>query len=74
MAQLEIKKEKSLSLDDFRTTELDKPFYFPVYRSKPQEIVLSIYIEGWDLDSVNCTKGATFDSNITFKIERETGL
>lgn len=66
---LVIKKEESLSLDDF--SSLTKPFRFPVYRDKPQEIVLSIYIEGWDLESVNCTKGATFDSNLSFIIEQE---
>lgn len=66
---LEFKKEVSHTLDEF--VGPDKPFRFPVYRDKPQEIVLSIYIEGWDLDSVNYTKGATFDSNLTFIIERE---
>ena len=59
-------KEESLSLDDFNKEE--KPFVFPVYKDKPQEIVLSIYIEGWDLDSVNYTMGATFISNIAFEI------
>ena len=66
---LEFKKEESHTLDEFESQ--DKPFRFPVYRDKPQEIVLSIYIEGWDLDSVNYTKGATFDSNLAFIIERE---
>ena len=66
---LVIKQEESHSLNDF--TGLNKPFSFPVYRDKPQEIVLSIYIEGWDLESVNCTKGATFDSSLAFVIERE---
>ena len=66
---LEFKKENSHTLDEF--VGQDKPFRFPVYRDKPQEIVLSIYIEGWDRDSVNYTKGATFDSNLSFIIERE---
>lgn len=66
---LVIKKEVSHTLDDF--SGHTKPFYFPVYKDKPQEIVLSIYIEGWDLDSVNYTMGATFDSSLTFMIERE---
>lgn len=66
---LVIKKEESHTLDEF--SDNTKPFYFPVYKDKPQEIVLSIYIEGWDLDSVNYTMGATFDSSLTFNIERE---
>ncbi len=63
------KTEESLTTEDFN--QLDKPFIFPVYRDKPQEIVLSIYIEGWDLDSINYTMGANFISNLAFKIERE---
>ena len=65
----EIKKEDSHTLDEFIGN--NKPFSFSVYRDKPQEIVLSIYIEGWDLDSINYTMGATFDSNLAFIIERE---
>ena len=69
LAGLEIKKEESHTLDEFASE--DKPFEFAVYTSKPTHIVLSIYIEGWDLRSVNSTKGATFDSNLTFEIERK---
>ena len=64
-----IKKEKAFGLDEFASS--DNPFVFPVYRNIPKEIVLSIYIEGWDLDSVNYTMGATFISSLSFKIERE---
>ena len=66
---LEFAKEESITVKDFEKE--NKPFRIPVYRYQPQEIVLSIYIEGWDLDSINHTKGATFISNLTFKIERE---
>ena len=66
---IEIKREESYSLEGFDTP--DKPFHFPVYEDRPQEIVLSIYIEGWDLDSINYTMGATFNSSIAFNIERE---
>lgn len=65
----EFKTEQSIDLKDFENEV--KPFRIPVYRNQPQEIVLSIYIEGWDLESINHTKGATFISDITFKIERE---
>ena len=65
----EIVKEESIKLEDFDKEV--KPLRIPVYRNQPREIVLSIYIEGWDIDSINCTKGATFISNLEFKIERE---
>ena len=63
-----IKKEESFSLDDFKQ---GVPFHFPVYMKEPKEVVVSIYIEGWDFDSINYTMGAAFYSNLTFKIERE---
>ena len=66
---LEIKKEESIDLKDFNNEV--KPFYFPVYRDTPKEVVVSIYIEGWDLESVNYTMGAAFISELSFKIYRE---
>ena len=66
---VEIKKEESHGLSDFN--EITKPYHFPVYRDKPQEIVVSIYVEGWDLDSIDFTKGAAFISNLSFMLERE---
>ena len=66
---LEIKKEDSIDLKDFYKEA--KPFYFPVYRNTPKEVVVSIYIEGWDLESVNYTMGAAFISELSFKIYRE---
>lgn len=66
---LEIKEEQSYSVEDFKAA--DKPFYIPVYYEKATEIVLSIYIEGWDFDSINYTMGATFVANMVFTIERE---
>ena len=66
---LEIKKEDAINLEDFKNDK--KPFHFPVKMDTPKEIVVSIYIEGWDLDSVNYNMGAAFLSNMTFTIERE---
>lgn len=66
---IEIKKEKTYDIHDFDSNV--KPYHFPVYRDTPKEITVSIYIEGWDLDSVNYTMGAAFMSNFTFMIERE---
>ena len=65
----EIAKEGAYRLDDFRGNT--PKFYFPVYMDVPKEVVISIYIEGWDLDSVNYTMGAAFLSDLTFKIYRE---
>ena len=66
---LEIKKEGAINLEDFKNDK--KPFHFPIKMDEPKELVVSIYIEGWDLDSVNYTMGAAFFSNLTFTIERE---
>ena len=66
---LEIKKEEAFDLKDF--AKVNKPFNFPVYADTPKEIVISIYIEGWDKESVNYTMGAAFISDLTFKIDRE---
>ena len=61
--------EPSHSLADFDVAY--KPYHFPVYRDEPTEIILSVYVEGWDVDSVNYTMGAQFTSNLSFMIERE---
>lgn len=66
---VDFKKEEAIDLKDFANKV--KPYHFPVHRNTPQEIVVSIYIEGWDLDSVNYTMGASFLSDIAFMIERE---
>lgn len=65
----EFKKEGAINLEDFKNDK--KPFHFPIYMDTPKEIVISIYIEGWDLDSINYTMGASFFSDLTFTIERE---
>ena len=64
-----IKSEGAINLEDFKNEK--KPFHFPIKMDTPKEIVISIYIEGWDLDSVNYTMGAAFTSDLTFTIERE---
>ena len=67
---LEFKKEDSHSLDEF-TNRINNPINIPVYREKANKIVLSIYIEGYDLDSINFVMGATFLAGIDFTISRE---
>ena len=67
--KIKIKEEEAINVRDFGNE--DKPFYFPVYRDRPKEVVVSIYIEGWDLESVNYTMGASFVSDLSFKIYKE---
>lgn len=63
-----IKKEDSLSLD-----EVEKKFYLDLESEKMKELVLVIYIEGWDLDCINSHMGGTFDLNLKFKIREDLG-
>ena len=64
-----VARENRTSLEELDNDE--SIFYFPVYEYQPRKIVLSIYIEGWDLDSINSTMGAYFLANLSFKIYRE---
>lgn len=74
----EIVEEPSLSLYDIKesnenTTEVEdesRVLKIPCYANKPSHIVLSIYLEGWDLDCVNATMGASFDITLNFKLLR----
>lgn len=59
---LQFKEEGALSLD-----ELDK-IVIPCYANEPREIVVSIYLEGWDLDCINSTMGASFNTKLSFKL------
>ena len=65
---LEFAKEDAFSLDeiDSEATKL----VIPCYANKPTEIVLSIYLEGWDRDCINSTMGASFETHLSFKLLR----
>ena len=63
-----IAEEKSFTNADFESTP---EFHFKVYDGVPKEVIVCIYLEGWDLDSVNYTMEATFNASLSFKIERE---
>lgn len=65
---LVLKEEGSYSLSDFNTSNPE--FEIPVKRYTPTKFVLSVYIEGWDLDSVNYTMGASFEAKLSLKITR----
>lgn len=68
---VEIKKEQSFALTDFNDDRSDNPYHFKLKANQPKEVVVSIYIEGWDEQSVNYTMGASFLASLSFKIERE---
>ena len=63
---LEFKEEGALSLED--AGSITKGILIPCYANQPREIVLSIYLEGWDLDCINGTMGASFNTKLSFKI------
>ena len=60
--------EDSLSYDDINRA--DSKLLIPCEAGVPKEIVVSIYLEGWDLDCVNATMGASFVDNISFKLAK----
>ena len=66
--QMTFKEEGALTLADVEDSE--KGIVIPVYANKPREIVISIYLEGWDLDCINGTMGASFNTKLSFKILR----
>ena len=66
---LSIKKENAL--DNTNVDDLNNGIRIPAYRNVPSKFVLSIYLEGWDLDCINTTMGANFLAQIQFKILRE---
>ena len=64
------KEEGAHALSEFQN-RVNSPLNIPVYRNKANRINVSIYIEGYDLNSVNYTMGATFLANLDFTISRE---
>lgn len=65
---LEFKEEGAMSLSEIE--DFDKGIIIPCYANQPREIILSIYLEGWDLDCINGTMGASFNTKLSFKILR----
>lgn len=68
---MEFGKEKSISFSDLKKNP--SLVSIPVYGHSvgARRIVISIYIEGWDLGSINSTMGASFLANLSFEILRE---
>ena len=61
---LAFKEEGALSLDELNQIVI------PCYQNEPRQIVVSIYLEGWDLDCINATMGASFNTTLSFKVLR----
>ncbi len=59
---VEIAEEHSLSLDQL------EDFTFTLQADVSKKIVLSLYIEGWDRDSVNYTMFSRFLTGVSFKL------
>ena len=59
-------EEESISLKDLQENE--SLIKIPCYKDVPTEIVVSIYLEGWDHQCINGTMGASFDTKISFKL------
>ena len=64
-AGLTIKKENSLSLN-----EVESEFSFQLRAHVAKRIVISWYVEGWDLACTNLTMYANFHLNLAFKLSK----
>ncbi len=73
LAGLRFKEEPSIDWTTLPTDSRYKenPFILKCYRGEPKEIVVSMYLEGWDKDCVNAIMGASFHAQVQFKIVRE---
>ena len=63
---LEIKTEDSLGLD-----VLEEEMLIPLAAGVPKEVVLMIYMEGWDKDCTNKHMGSNFNIDLDFKVSEE---
>ncbi|MCR4911897.1 MAG: hypothetical protein K5925_05170 [Bacilli bacterium] len=66
---VEIAKEQRYIPEDFKQS--DVKFFFPVKANTPTKVGVALYIEGWDLDSVNQVMGAGFKAGLSFRIYRD---
>ena len=59
-------EEESISMEDLKRNE--SLIKIPCYKDVVTEIVISVYLEGWDKQCINATMGASFESKISFKL------
>lgn len=65
---LEFAKEESVTFEDIKESGMNTNVLIPCYANVATEIVVSIYLEGWDKQCVNATMGASFEGNLSFKL------
>lgn len=65
---LEFAKEESVTFQDIADSGVNTNILIPCYANVATEIVVSIYLEGWDKQCVNATMGASFEGNLSFKL------
>ena len=65
---IEFAKEESVTFEDIKESGLNTNVLIPCYANVATEIVVSIYLEGWDKQCVNATMGASFEGNLSFKL------
>ncbi|MFA7032378.1 MAG: hypothetical protein WC201_02300 [Bacilli bacterium] len=67
---LVIKEENSIALEDIDSFIEGEGMNIPLKANVSKRIVISIYLEGWDHDNVNCTMFGSFLVNLKFKVSR----
>lgn len=65
---LEFARENKHTKEELAANPEAFMIYLDAY--KPKKINVSLYIEGWDMDADNYTQGASFNANLSFKIDR----
>ncbi len=64
----QIEKENACSWLDLEKPFRQNPVEIPLNAYTPTPVVVSIYLEGWDRESVNSTMGGNFTAQLDFKI------
>jgi len=67
---LAIKEENSIALENIDSFSEGEGMNIPLKANISKRIVISIYLEGWDHDNVNCTMFGSFLVNLKFKVSR----
>ena len=62
-----LRNDDRLSVQDLKND--DTSILIPLESGVPTKIVFSIYLEGWDLDCINATMGASFNTKLSFKLK-----
>ncbi|MCQ2800938.1 MAG: hypothetical protein MJ216_03180 [Bacilli bacterium] len=63
---LEFAKEESISFENLRAN--NSLIKIPCYKDTVTEVVISVFLEGWDHQCINATMGAGFETKFSFKL------